>query len=125
MFQSNANQTEDSLVRYERLVHLKDIFQLRKVEGMEVTRYEQFENCRSTTLMSKGKNTFKSLCNVDSKQMETLAFVLKFILKSAIELAILNENGEFGLLDKPLKVDDYKSAFNRIRANIDNRIEVY
>lgn len=72
---------------------------------MTVTAYEQFEQCRNINFLSKGKYTFLKFIKVDrddpsqtqaefNKMVQNLSFILKFIVKSAIEISILNEHSE-------------------------------
>ena len=67
---------------------------------MSVDVYEQFEKCRNSNFLSKGKNVLLNHLGIkcDSKKrneynqdIENLAFILKFIIKSCIDIVLLNK----------------------------------
>ena len=54
--------------------------------------------------------------------MEQVAFALKFLLKSCVELSILNNKSPdeaFNCVNRPLKFADYKANFQKIKSLIE------
>ena len=60
--------------------------------------------------------------------MDQVAFALKFILKSCVELLILNNKSPdetFNCVNRPLKFLDYKASFQKIKSLIEQKIDTY
>ena len=111
---------------------------------MSIMAYEQFEQCRNTNFLSKGRkvflryfkikrNTQKQAEREFNRIVEHIAFVLKCIVKSSIELCILNKEAtkEYGRdtflmkMSGPLSREDYKTSLEKVRREIETRIQVY
>ena len=85
---------------------------MRRVELMSIAEYEQFELCRSATLLSKGKKQFQKYLNLafnSDLDLEHVAFALKFILKSCVELSILSSVADetFNCVNRPISLAVY------------------
>ena len=78
---------------------VKNAFQCLRVDAMSTVQYQQFEICRSNHMLSKGRKQFVKVFKIcrptDKKEklafdkfIDQLGFILRFIVKISVEMAI-------------------------------------
>ena len=91
----------------------KEEFQVARVEGMDMREYLEFNQCRQTNFLSRGKHL---LCtwlhlNVDSfdkkSSLELFAYVLRIMLSNIVTCAVRQRSASLKELSEPLTVEEY------------------
>lgn len=91
--QDNSSQ---AIENYKNIVDLKNNFQCKRVDAMNLEEYQQFQYCRESNLRpgGQGKKLFTEHLAIsgDKKFMDALAYTLRFIIRSAVEIATLDKD---------------------------------
>lgn len=114
----------------------KNFFQCERIKDLDVQEYTQFEQCRQHNFMSKGRRTFLNFTKVRSsspkdvefvKLVECLAYVLRSLLKLAVELQLCSssEKSIFEMRSKALTRNQYETSFSMIDDILRLRIDTY
>lgn len=125
------NETE-ALQNYKQIEDLKNQFQCERVDHMNLLEYQQFEQCRQSNLLSRGRKLFAAFLGIEEKgfdyEIDALAYTLRFIIRSAVELATLDKEASdekapsFKLMTRPIAHSDYEDALNLIVKEIKHKI---
>ena len=102
---------------------------------MDILDYQQFEHCREKNLLSRGKKAFLQYVQVArqkgessqqfKKNIEVLAYVLRFIIKTCVELSILKSHQTeiFDQSKTPISLSKYEASMGLIKDTITTKIQ--
>ena len=115
------DQVHDDLSHLQKLIIL---FQSERAKALDLTEYFQYEQCRQTNFKQRGiASLYHFLTRTDNSQsvilsskvskqenlrmLEIIGFILRFILKNAVQLSLLSRFEQQNFVEKTKKCPNY------------------